>query len=65
MIKKSATKMLVFPLFDSIIMDQRTNGRTNGPTDKASHRVVCPQLKRVKIGNSASPFPLSYLRIAY
>ena len=39
-----------FPLFDSIITDQRTDGltnqRTDGRTDKASYRVACPQLKR-------------------
>ena len=27
-------------------MDGRTDGWTDGPTDKASYRVVCPQLKR-------------------
>ena len=33
--------MRVFPLFDSIITDQRTDG----PTDKAFYRLACPQLK--------------------
>ena len=26
--------------------DQRTNGRTDGRTDKAFYRVACPQLKK-------------------
>ena len=33
----AGAEMRVFPLFDSIIMD--------GRTDKASYRVACPQLK--------------------
>ena len=33
------------PVFDSIITDGRTNGWTDGQTDKASYRVACPQLK--------------------
>ena len=33
--------MRVFPLFDSMVTDRPTNGRT----DKASYRVACPQLK--------------------
>ena len=37
------TKCSFFPLFDSII----TDGWTDGQTDKASHRVACPQLKRL------------------
>ena len=45
----AASKMRVFVLFNSIIMDQPRDG-TNGPTeglteDKASYRVKCPQLK--------------------
>ena len=38
--------MCVFTLSNSITTDGRTNGRTAGPTDKASYRVACPQLKR-------------------
>ena len=46
----AGAEMRVFPLFDSIITDRRTdgptdgrtNGRTDGWTDKASFRVACP-----------------------
>ena len=49
----AASKMHVFVLFNSIIMDQPrdgTDGPTNRPTKgltevKASYRVTCPQLK--------------------
>ena len=34
--------MRVFPLFDSMVTERPTDGRT----DKASYRVACPQLKR-------------------
>ena len=40
-------KMRIFPLSDSIIMDQWTDWRMDGPTDKASYWVACPQLKMV------------------
>ena len=33
-----------FLLFYSMTLDQRTYGRTNGRTDKASYRFACPQL---------------------
>ena len=39
----AGAEISVFTLFDLIITDQRTNGRT----DKASFRVACPQLKIV------------------
>ena len=42
-----------------------TDWRTNRTMDKTSCTVVCPQLKRVKIGNSAFPLPLILLPIAY
>ena len=53
--------------FDTIQLDHHgpTECRTNRPTDKASYTVACPQLKRVKIGNSASTLPLIYSPIAY
>ena len=38
---RAGAEMRVFTLFDSIITDQRTDG----PTDIASYRVACPQLK--------------------
>ena len=37
----------VFPLFNLIIKDQRTQGRTDGQTDKASYRVACPQKSKM------------------
>ena len=40
-------EMRVFPLFNLIIKDQRTEGRTDGQTDKASYRVVCPQKSKM------------------
>ena len=40
------SKTVIFPLFDSITStDQRTDGWTNGQTDIAPYRVVCPPLK--------------------
>ena len=36
----AGVEMRVFPLFDSCL-------RTDGPTDKASYRVACPQLKMI------------------
>ena len=43
-------KTLVFSLFNSITM---MDGPTDGWTDKASYRVLCPQLKmrKAKVGN--------------
>ena len=35
---RAGAEMRVFPLFDSMV--------TDGRTDKASYRVACPQLKR-------------------
>ena len=43
---RRASKTLVFPLFDSIITDRRTDEPMDQRTDKASYRVACPQLKR-------------------
>ena len=40
---QKAYKMLVSTLLDSC---SRTDGPTDGRTDKASYRVACPQLKR-------------------
>ena len=37
----AGAEMPVFPLFNSMIPD----GPTDGRTDKASYRVACPQLK--------------------
>ena len=59
---QKVSKTLVFPLFNSITMDgrtdgptdQRTNGPTAGPTDKASYSVACPQLK------TGSNYKISY-----
>ena len=42
---QNASKTLIFELFDSC---SQTDGRTDGPTDKASYRVACPQLKTGK-----------------
>ena len=39
---QKASKMLVFPLFDSW---SQTDGPTDRRMDKASYRVACPQLK--------------------
>ena len=39
----AGAEMRVFPLFDSMV----TDGRTDGRTDKASYRVACPQLKKI------------------
>ena len=41
-ITKIAPKTLVFHFSTCAL---RTDGRTDGPTDKASYRVACPQLK--------------------
>ena len=40
-------EMRVFTLFDSCTSTDR---RTDGRTDKGSHRVACPQLKRKENG---------------
>ena len=37
--------------------DQWTNGPTDGQTDKASYRVVCPQLKQVNRAGVAPSAP--------
>ena len=42
---QKVSKTLVFPRFNSMTLDGRTNGPTDGRTDKASYRVACPQLK--------------------
>ena len=41
----AGAEMRVFPLFDSMVTDRPTNGRT----DKASYRVACPQLKTTEL----------------
>ena len=41
----AGAELSVFPLFNSMV----TDGRTDGRTDKASYRVACPELKREKI----------------
>ena len=50
------SKTFIFTLFYSC---PRTERRTNGPTDKVSHRVACPQLK-IKI-NSNNAWTYQYL----
>ena len=42
----AGAEIRVFPLFNSSVTDQRTDGPTDGRTDGASYRVACPQLKR-------------------
>ena len=37
-----------FHTFQLVLTDGPTDQRTNGPTDKGSYRVACPQLKRQK-----------------
>ena len=43
----AGAEMRVFPIFNSSVTTRawRTNGRTDGRTDKASYRIACPQLK--------------------
>ena len=42
----AGAEMRGFALFDSCTpTDRRTNGPTDGRTDKGSYRVTCPQLK--------------------
>ena len=43
---QKVSKTLVFPRFNSMTPDGRTDRPTDGRTDKASYRVECPQLKR-------------------
>ena len=49
----AGAEMRVFTLSNSITTDrptnQPTNGRTDGRTDKASYRVACPRLKKLKM----------------
>ena len=42
---RAGAEMRVFPLFDSITMDQPTDQPTNGRMNKASYRVASPRLK--------------------
>ena len=38
-------------IFEKRVTDGPTHGRTDGPTDKASYRVACPQLKTYQMIN--------------
>ena len=49
---KKGIKNVLFPIFDSWVTDGRMDQRMDGRSDKASHRVACPQLKRYLVGES-------------